>query len=237
MKLLWVGKRGRPDTELTTAFLCTRSSKCTEQDWAKLRRLLHFLQSTIDEERVLGANSLTHLYTWVDAAYAVHDDCKSHTGGAMSFGRGVFGTKSTKQKLNTKSSTEAEVVGVSDFLTSNIWTENFMKHQGNGLMENTLYQDNTSAMRMERNGRDSCGQKSRHIDIRYFWVKDRLKDEKNKLEYCPTELMLADFFTKPLQGNLFKKFRRVVMGWDPISVLQKEYLEEYSDKSKERVEK
>ena len=237
MKLLWVAKRGRPDTELTTAFLCTRSSKCTEQDWAKLRRLLHFLQSTIDEERVLGANSLTHLYTWVDAAYAVHDDCKSHTGGAMSFGRGVFGTKSTKQKLNTKSSTEAEVVGVSDFLTSNIWTENFMKHQGNGLMENTLYQDNTSAMRMERNGRDSCGQKSRHIDIRYFWVKDRLKDEKNKLEYCPTELMLADFFTKPLQGNLFKKFRRVVMGWDPISVLQKEYLEEYSDKSKERVEK
>jgi len=237
MKLLWVAKRGRPDTELTTAFLCTRSSKCTEQDWAKSRRLLHFLQSTIDEERVLGANSLTHLYTWVDAAHAVHDDCKSHTSGAMSFGRGVFGTKSTKQKLNTKSSTEAEVVGVSDFLTSNIWTENFMKHQGNGLMENTLYQDNTSAMRMERNGRDSCGQKSRHIDIRYFWVKDRLKDEKNKLEYCPTELMLADFFTKPLQGNLFKKFRRVVMGWDPISVLQKEYLEEYSDKSKERVEK
>ena len=65
------------------------------------------------------------LYTWVDAAYAVHDDCKSHAGGAMPFGRCVFGTKSTKQKLNTKSSTEAEAVGVSDYLPSNIWTENF----------------------------------------------------------------------------------------------------------------
>ena len=43
MKLLWVGKRGRPDTELTTVFLCMRLSKCTEQDWTKLRRLLHFL--------------------------------------------------------------------------------------------------------------------------------------------------------------------------------------------------
>ena len=61
----------------------------------------------------------------MDAAYAVHNDMKSHTGGAMSFGHSVFGTKSTKQKLNTQSSTEAEVVGVSDYLPGNIWTENF----------------------------------------------------------------------------------------------------------------
>ena len=75
---------------------------------------------------------------------------------------------------------------------------------------------------MELNGRDSCSQRSRHIDIRYFWIKDRLQNETNKLEYCPTEQMLADFFTKPLQGNLFMKFRHVVMGWDPTSALQKE---------------
>ena len=92
-------------------------------------------------------------------------------------------------------------------------------------------------MKLERNSWESCGQKSRHIDIRYFWVKDRLKDEKKKLEYCPTEQILAGFFTKPLQGNLFKKFWRVVMGWDPISVLEEEYLDEYSDKPKEPVEK
>ena len=113
-----------------------------------MRRLLHFLQSTIDNEGVLAADSLTRLFTWVDAAYAVHNDMKSHTGGAMLFGRGVFGTKSTKQKLNTKSSTEAEVVGVSDYLPGNIWTENFWKHQGNDLKESTLYQDNTSAMKL-----------------------------------------------------------------------------------------
>ena len=144
------------------------------------------------------------------------------------FGCGVFSTKSTKQKLNTKSSTESEVVSVSDCLPSNIWTENFWTHQGNDLNENTLYQDYTSAIKLECNGWDSCGQKSQHIDIRYLWVKDCLKDEKNKLEYCHMEQILADFFRKPLQGNLFKKFRRVVIGWDPISVLQEEYLEEYS---------
>ena len=59
----------------------------------------------------------------MDALYAVRDDMKSHTGGAMPFGRGVFDTKSTKQKLKTKSSTESEVVSVSDYLPSTIWTE------------------------------------------------------------------------------------------------------------------
>ena len=127
-KLLWVGKRGRPDTKLTTAFLCTRLSKRTEQDWTKLWRLLYFLQSMIDDERVLAANSLTKLFTWVDDSYAVHDEMKNHAGGAMSFGCGVFGTKSTKQKTNSKSSTESEVVSVSDYLSSNIWTENIWSH-------------------------------------------------------------------------------------------------------------
>ena len=69
----------------------------------------------------------------------------------MTFGRSIFGTKSTKQKLNTKSSIEAEVVGVSEYLSSNIWTENFWRHQGNDLKENTIYQDNTSAMKLECN--------------------------------------------------------------------------------------
>ena len=71
MKLLWVAKCGRPDTELTTAFLCTRISKGMDQDWTKLRRLLHFLQTTINDEHVIVEDSLTELYTWVDASYVV----------------------------------------------------------------------------------------------------------------------------------------------------------------------
>ena len=51
-------------------------------------------------------------------------------------------------------------------------------------------------------------------------MKDKLKQEKISIEYCPTELMLADFFTKPLQGNLFRKFRAVIMGWAPISSIR-----------------
>jgi len=158
--------------------------------------------------------------TWVDASYAVHEDMKSHTGGAISFGWGAMMCKSTKQKLNTKSSTEAEVVGTSDFLPSNIWAQMFLEAQGYGLDENKFHQDNKSAMSLETNGRKSCGQKSRHIDIRHFFIKDRIASGDIILEHCPTEEMLADFFTKPLQGSLFKKFRAVVMGHAHISTLK-----------------
>ena len=83
-----------------------------------------------------------------------------------------------------------------------------------------MFQDNTSALKMEKNGRNSCTGNSRHINVRYFFVKDRYDKGEIELRYCPTEIMLADFFTKPLQGALFLKFREVIMGWKDISTLE-----------------
>ena len=219
VKLLYVSKRGRVDIQLAIAFLCTRVSCCSYQDWDKLKRVMQFLNRTLDDYMIIGADCLTVLKTWVDASYGVHPDMKSHTGGVVSLGRGVIMSKSSKQKLNTKSSTEAELVGASDYLPSTIWAKMFLEEQGYKLRENAFYQDNQSAMKLETNGRASCGQKSRHIDIRYFFMKDRVKNENIKIVYCPTEQMLADFFTKPLQGSLFEKFRKVLMGHAHIDTL------------------
>jgi hypothetical protein len=58
------------------------------------------------------------------------------------------------------------------------------------------------------------------MDARYFFIKDRIESENITIEYCPTELMMADFFTKPLQGNLFRKFRDVIMGHKHIDSLK-----------------
>ena len=83
---------------------------------------------------------------------------------------------------------------------------------------------------METNGRASCSDRSRHINIRYFFVKDYVKRNKIEIRYCPTADMLADYFTKPLQGSLFRKFRAIIMGWVPLSSIQD------FDEFKERVE-
>ena len=219
-KLLYVAIRARLDMLLPVAFLCTRVTKSTKQDQQKLKRVLEYVKGSIDLEYTLGAESLNRVQSWVDASYAVHPDMKSQTGGVTSFGIGGFMGKSTKQKLNTKSSTEAELVGASDYLPNTIWLKLFMESQGYRMNETVFEQDNESAIRMEENGRMSAGQKSRHINIRYFWIKDQTKELGIDIRHCPTLSMLADFFTKPLNGGLFRKFRDVILGYKPVSSLR-----------------
>jgi hypothetical protein len=136
---------------------------------------------------------------------------KSHTGAVMTLGEGGLCAMSTKQKINTKSSTEAELVGVDDAMPNIIWTQHFLKAQGMEIADNLIYQDNQSAILLERNGRRSSGKRTRHIDIRYFFIADRIEKKEVRIEYCPTNDMLADMFTKPLQGGLFRRLRDKVL--------------------------
>jgi hypothetical protein len=148
---------------------------------------------------------------WIDASYAVYHDMKSHTGITMTLGKGCPMSSSIRQKINTKSSTEAELVGVDDGMGIITWTRNFLREQQFNVTDNIVYQDNQSAILLERNGRGSSGRRTRHIDIRYFFISDRIKNKELRVEYCPTKEMLADFFTKPLQGSLFKRLRGIIM--------------------------
>ena len=186
----------------------------------KLLRVLEYVKGSINLVYTMGADSLNRVHSWVDASYAVHPDMKSHTGGITSFGLGGFMGKSTKQKLNTKSSTEAELIGASYYLPNMIWLKLFMETQGHKMNEIVFEQDNDSAIWMETNGRMSAGQNSRHINIRYFWIKDQTKELEIDVRHCPTLSMLTDFFTKPLNGNLFRKFRDVILGYKPTSSLK-----------------
>ena len=232
-KMLWVRPRSRLDIAFTISFMCTRVGCSTEEDWVKLRRLMGYINNTIHKKRILGADSLIDLSTWIDSAYAIHSDMKGHTGGAMSFGTGVFNEKSTKQRINALSSTESEFVGNSEYIPNNIWMENFLRELGYNLRTNKLFQDNQSTIKMLKNGRRSCSSRSKHIGVRYFFIKDRIDNGTIDVEYCPTEIMLADFFTKALQGNGFRKFRDVVLGEKHIDSLRVE--DGAIDGTKERV--
>ena len=136
---------------------------------------------------------------------------KSHTGALMSLGKGATYATSTRQKLNTRSSTEAELVGVDDVMALVMWTRYFLEAQGYTIGDNIVYQDNQSAMLLEKNGRGSSGKRTRHINIRYFFVADRIASNEMRVEYCPTGDMIGDFFTKALQGSLFRKFRDLIL--------------------------
>ena len=174
-----------------------------------------YMRETEELPLILGADGSGFIKWLIDTSYATHVDLKGHSGGGVTLGRGFPFNGSTKQKLNTRSSTESEVVGVDDFMPSILWTRNFLKAQGYQVNENIIYQDNKSAMLLEKNGKASSGKRTKHINIRYFFVTDRIQKGDVDVRWCPTSLMTGDFFTKPLQGALFKRFRDLIMGVMP----------------------
>jgi hypothetical protein len=179
---------------------------------------MRYLRGTIGLPLILGIDDTGILRWHVDASFAVHKDMKSHTGMTLTMGRGAATSNSAKQKLNTRSSTEAELVGVDDEISAVIWTRHFLLSQGFEVKDNLLYQDNQAVMKLEKNGKRSSGKRTRHIDIRYFYVTDKVKAGELSVEYCPTGDMVSDYFTKPLQGSQFRRFRNTILGIEEVDI-------------------
>ena len=222
--VLWAMKRSRPDCETAVSFLMKRVSEPRRDDWHKFMRLMSWIKRTVEDRRIVGADDLIHMLTMTDSAHAVHEDMKGHTGGIITFGTGVIDQKSSTQKMNSRSSTETEQIGTSEYLPKNIYFEMFMEGQGYKLKSNILCKDNSSEIKLIKNGSDSCTWNSKHIAVKYFWVTDRIKNGNIQVQYCPTKQMIADYMSKPLQGALFHLFRNIIMGWSQISSVFEGYV-------------
>lgn len=173
--------------------------------------MVQYIQSTQTLALRLETDQSRVIKWWVDASFVVHADMRGQTGGAISLGKGAFYSASTKQKLNATSSTEAELVGVNYFMPQVLWTRYFLDFQGYRVKDNVVYQDNQSAILLEQNGKGSSSKRATHINIRFFFVTDRINAGELSVSHCPTGEMTADVFTKPLQGSHFTQFRRAVL--------------------------
>ena len=211
-KALYLVKRARPDASVAIAFLTTWVRQPDVEDWRKLAHLVEYFRSTTEMPLILGESKTGVLNWYVDASFAVHANMRGHTGGGLTMGRGFPIVCSTKQKLNTRSSTESELVGVDDMMPSILWTRYFIESQGYKVSDNVIFQDNRSTMLLERNGKASSSKRTKHINIRYFFITDRISKGDVRVEWCSTKDMVVDFMTKPLQGANFKRFRDLIMG-------------------------
>ena len=211
MKLMFLAQRARPDILTAVSFLSRRWGKATSEDKEKLDRILQYLAAHPLLKMTLSCDDELRVYCYVDASFAVHKDMKSHTGGIISLGKGSVHVSSKKQGLMTKSSTESELVGMSDQVPQAIWSRNFLLAQGHAIGPVKIYQDNMSTIALAEKGR-STSSRTRHVAIRYFFVKDKVDQGEVEIEYLRTEDMRADMLTKPLQGELFRKMRAELMG-------------------------
>jgi len=207
MRLMYLAKKTRPDAITALAFLATRLQHPTENDWKKLVRVEKYLNGTQNYGLILSAKDIT-LHCYIDASFGVHADGKSHSGVYVSIGQngGPIFVKSNKQKLVSRSSTEAELIALADGVPELLWMREIFTFLGYKIPTSIVYQDNQSTIFLAEKGKCNHG-KSRFFPVKYFFVKQHVEAGDIKLVYLPTEEMIADFLTKPIQGAQHNKIR------------------------------
>ena len=125
---------------------------------------------------------------YVDAAFAIHPDFRCHTGATMNFkdGKGAVISVSAKQKLNTTSSTTAELVAVDQVVPLILWVLLFLEEQGYKVENNVMFPDNTSMILLERNGKSGLDERTCTLNIWYFVITNQVEKGHIVIEHCPT---------------------------------------------------
>jgi hypothetical protein len=209
-KLLYLSKRARPDILTVVSFLCTRVSVATEEDAVKLHHLLGYLQYTREKSLILNPQGILMVEAHIDAAFASHQDSKSHSGIAIFIGGTfVFGA-SRKQKCITKSPTESEL----DALTDNIsfvelFAEFFAFIVNEDIKAPTIYQDSTSVISLITKGGGVM--RTKHLRMRMNLGKEAPEMNRIIVKYLHTLKMIADGLTKVLEKQDFVIFRRLIL--------------------------
>jgi len=110
------------------------------------------------------------------------------------------------------------LIAVDDALPTVQWTKNFMQEQGYDL-DKLIQEDNKSTMLLMKNGKLSSGKRIKHLDIRYFYVKDLIDQGLVIITYCISNVMIVYFFTKPLQGKQFQILRDIVININSTRII------------------
>jgi hypothetical protein len=137
---------------------------------------------------------------------------KGRTGSFISIGDGPVFARSVVQSIVTLSSAESELVALADSLPQVLWTRYYLESHGFDVPAAVVHEDNTSAMHLAANGRSNSS-RTRHIALRYFFITDRIRSGEIKLQYINTDAQIADILTKPLQGEHFRRLRKLLLNW------------------------
>jgi hypothetical protein len=207
----YIAKRIDSECLTLTSFLMPRVQSSTEQDLRKFQRLINYVNSTKDIPLCLEMSpGPLEIVANIDSFHASHGDYRGHTGVFITFGKGAIQSISTKQSINTKSNAESELVAASDGATPAINLFNIVKCQGIAVRQLIIEQDNQSTLAIIANG-CATGPTSRYINIRYFWLNDRIVQGDISMRYMPIEEMPVDLLTKHKDGLSFYKHRQALL--------------------------
>ncbi|PNX67669.1 hypothetical protein L195_g055750 [Trifolium pratense] len=181
----------------------------TEMHVAVVKRIMRYLKGTMKFGILYKCKSsigLT-LQGWSDSDYAGdHDDRKSTSGYVFTLGESAVCWSSKKQPIVTLSTTEAEYVAAASCACQCLWLKNVLDYlhiKQDGSI--TINCDNSSTIKLSKN--PIMHGRSKHIDVRFHFLRDLSKDGVIELKFCKSQEQLADIMTKPLKLDSFCKLR------------------------------
>jgi hypothetical protein len=203
--LLYLAKRARPDILTAVSFLCTRVQSATTEDAAKLARVLGYIKSTMDQVLYIRTAVKPVVRAYIDAAYALHSDSKSHTGVIIFVGHAIVYVSSKKQKCMSKSLTEVELIGLKDNLGLVELFKEFVDYvTGEETKTPIVYQDCKSVISLVTIGGGIT--RTKHLRARMNLGKEMVDEGRVKVVYVRAEDMKADGFSKPLDPSGHRRF-------------------------------
>ena len=200
--LLYIATNTRPDIAIATSILSRKISNPTQADWEEVKRVFRYLKHTRNYQLKLGAanqeSNQNILTGYADANWAGNaNDRKSNSGYLFLLFGGCISWASRKQQCVSLSSTEAEYVALSEACQEGIWISRLLKDfQINSKL--VMFEDNQSCLKLLDS--ENVSNRTKHIDTRYHFAKEMKRNGTTNFKYCPTEHMLADMLTKPLDA-------------------------------------
>ena len=203
--LLFLSNRTRPDLSYAVGKTARYSSNPSTTHWSAVKRIMRYLRGTEELGLAYIRNREERFVGYSDADWAGDlDDRISTSGYIFQLSGAPISWRSKKQTCVALSTAEAEYMALASAVQEAIWLERLISDLLNTKEETvTVYEDNQSTISMGKN--QQYHGRTKHIEIKYHFVREKVAANAVRIPYCKSENMLADIFTKPLCAPRFKK--------------------------------
>ena len=222
---MYIAIATRPDIAQAVGAVSKFNSMPTEAHLTAVKRILRYLKGTMNLALKYQQSENGMLIGYSDADWANDpDDRHSTTGNLFMMSGAAVSWLSKKQSTVALSTSEAEYIALSTATQEAVWFRRLLCDLGISTDEPTiLMEDNQGAIAIAKTS--SHHARTKHIDIRYHYVREAIQERCIELKYCSSHDMIADVLTKPLSGEQFKRLRQA-MGLDVLVLLSKSAIRE-----------
>ena len=208
--LLYLSVATRPDILYVVSNVVEFSANPTTHHWTAVKRIMRYLKGTSDLGLIFKPQDKCDCAGFSDADWGGDlDDRKSTSGYVFQIGGGTVSWRSKKQTSVALSTAEAEYVALASTVQEALWLRHLLTDLNiESPGPTVIYEDNQSAIAMTRS--PQFHGRSKHISIKYHFIRDVVTGGAVEVKYCPTQEMIADMLTKGLPKNVFVKLRTMI---------------------------